>query len=672
MRYKLLILLIIALISLFLVYIKSIGAPYVYDDIPMVEKNLFVAGRPSLPALLSSNYLDSNRLLEGYRPLTLLSLNMVARSLGNSPAAQRSINLLIHFINSILIFLLLIRIFEMTGSSSRRFTLYAAFFGAALFCFHPLASGSINLVWKRSTLLFSAFYLSSMLLYLRGSSRYLIFLLFTLGLLCKESMITLPLSLLILGFVFRSSAPVKKPFKNELVFFLTMFALAGLYFVFRIYILGGLDEAAHQIKLPGRFHYLEHQFIALIRYMNLFFIPNSLNIDHYIELGVLSVEKWVSLILILVFLALALYKLLFTDIKIVGFSIIFFFLALLPSSSIFPLVIYMDEARAYLPMFGLITVISFFLFAMLNLRQGQKLKLYLIIPCVIIASFASLTFSRNLTWQDPLKLWQDSVSKNPRNPRALDALGSALSEKGFHTQAMDKFRKAISLDPEFYPPYEDMGLNYIKMKDYEKGERFLKMGEKILPNNPLSLHNLAFLYGHQEYFKPKLAIRYHKKLLKRWGDNLNSRYRLGLIYLKLEEPEAAKINLNNALYLLNKMPPLDEKTYSAMLFNIHYSLGNIYRSQRDSAKAANHYERALGAKPKDINAMINLAGIYLIKGQTEKSIDLYNDVLKREPTNMKAISNLALAYERKGDHKMAAQIYKRLKDMEKYIGDGGQ
>jgi hypothetical protein len=106
-------------------------------------------------------------------------------------------NLFFHTANSLLLFLILFRI---TGA------IWQCAFVAAMFAFHPLNVESVAWVTQRKNVLSTLFWLLAMWVYINYVAkptvmRYgLIFLFFTLGLMSKPMLVTLPFVLLLLDY----------------------------------------------------------------------------------------------------------------------------------------------------------------------------------------------------------------------------------------------------------------------------------------------------------------------------------------------------------------------------------------------------------------------------------------------------------------------------------------
>ncbi|MDP2724710.1 MAG: hypothetical protein Q8O44_00370, partial [Syntrophales bacterium] len=132
-----------------------------------------------------------------WHPLTWLSLMLDHEMYGGNAGGYHGTNLIWHMLNSILLFF----VFSMmTGA------LWRSAFVAALFALHPLHVESVAWIAERKDVLSTFFWLLTMgayLYYVKRPvvSRYLLILLFfSLGLMAKPMLVTLPCVLLLLDF----------------------------------------------------------------------------------------------------------------------------------------------------------------------------------------------------------------------------------------------------------------------------------------------------------------------------------------------------------------------------------------------------------------------------------------------------------------------------------------
>ena len=134
-----------------------------------------------------------SRMEAHYWPLTYTTFWLEHKLWGLEPAGYHLVNVLLHLLNSLLVWRLLLRL-----------AVPGAWVAAAVFAVHPLHVESVAWIIERKDVLSGLFYLTAVLLWLRFLEqprpwRYaLALLLFAAGLLSKTMVVTLPAALLIL------------------------------------------------------------------------------------------------------------------------------------------------------------------------------------------------------------------------------------------------------------------------------------------------------------------------------------------------------------------------------------------------------------------------------------------------------------------------------------------
>jgi len=159
-------------------------------DIRQVQAGL---GKESI--LWSFSFSDKEKTY--WHPLTWLSHMLDCELYGLNPGMHHLSNLIFHIASSLLLFWT----FKlMTGA------LWRSFFVAALFALHPLNVESVAWISERKNVLSTFFWMLTMMSYVYYCRRPVFFrylltlLLFTLGLLAKPMLVTLPFVLLLLDY----------------------------------------------------------------------------------------------------------------------------------------------------------------------------------------------------------------------------------------------------------------------------------------------------------------------------------------------------------------------------------------------------------------------------------------------------------------------------------------
>jgi hypothetical protein len=189
---------IIAVIALATVaaYLPTLNAGFVnFDDDIYVRDNSHVLGGPTPTAIVWA--FTSIERSGNWHPLTWISYMIDVKVFGCEPRALHAVNVLIHILNSALVYLLLFR------ATSRP---WRSGMVAALFALHPLHVESVAWISERKDVLSTVFWLLAMLSYLRYCRKPSLVAyagvagLMVIGLMCKPMVVTLPLTLLLLDY----------------------------------------------------------------------------------------------------------------------------------------------------------------------------------------------------------------------------------------------------------------------------------------------------------------------------------------------------------------------------------------------------------------------------------------------------------------------------------------
>jgi Tfp pilus assembly protein PilF len=175
-------------------------APIVHNGFVNYDDNQYVFNNPNVKGGITQQsiiWAFTNLNISYWHPLTWLSHMLDCEIYGLRPLGHHITSILIHIINSVLLFLLLSK---MTG------TVWRSGFVAAAFALHPIHVESVAWVAERKDVLSGLFWILSMLAYVHYAERpnvrrYAIVLLtFVMGLMSKPMMVTLPFALLLLDY----------------------------------------------------------------------------------------------------------------------------------------------------------------------------------------------------------------------------------------------------------------------------------------------------------------------------------------------------------------------------------------------------------------------------------------------------------------------------------------
>lgn len=207
----------------------------------------------------------------------------------------------------------------------------------------------------------------------------------------------------------------------------------------------------------------------------------------------------------------------------------------------------------------------------------------------------------------------------------------------------------------------------------EKELSFYKKALKLRPNFHLyqekiiiALSQNSFQEKEKRIFQNQELIKEAKKIVSLNPKNGFYQRALGLAYLRLNQEENSRENLEEAEKAIQKTIELTPTFSSA-----YSDLAKIYfLSKKDYAIIENLFEKALKTKRKsfDANTALNeitstifdVAKFYFDQGEKEKTISLLEKILKYYPEYLIARRNLGVIYYKLGDNEKAKGEFEKV------------
>jgi len=404
---------ILGLALVFLLDYSALGCEFVYDDLGIIVHNPYLHSR-NLFTALSFN---------PFRSLVYFTY-WVQWQLGASSQGFRIFNLLLHFLNGLLLLAFCGRLFEDKP--------LAGIFASLGLWLNPIFLESVNLISGRFDLMMSFFYLLGLICYLSYSRgwkfRVGFYLALILALLSKEIAVSLPLVCLVLSW------REEKILSPKPIFFSILLVLVFIFLRFNWTII--LAKTSEQMPGWGEYFLAQNGLFWFSIFKVL--IPARLNFDYQLKIYFpLALAGLFFNIFFVGFLFFSLKKRkLFYRLILAGF-LIYLPLALIPLADIF------RETRIYL--FALWIMLVFGL--SLSWLGKERLKSILPLLGVIYLCFFSLCWERAQKWRSAESLWRDSVKKSPLKFRPVYNYANALRRKLKLKEAEQVYLWAERLSP---------------------------------------------------------------------------------------------------------------------------------------------------------------------------------------------------------------------------------
>ncbi len=459
--YRYVLLLCIAALTL-ACYMPGLTGHFIFDDGINIRLNPFLK-IDQLDISTLWHAASSGGLNPFARPLSMASFALNYYHSGMVPYAFKAINLAIHLLNGLLVFVLMNALlalhWRIRGTANDHAAAWIGIAVAALWLLHPFNLTAVLYVVQRMTSLAALFSLTGLTLYVYGRRMLLdgrrsgflviavsLYVFTPLAALCKESGGLLPLLILVSeATLLRWSAP-DRGFRRILALMLGLAVvvplLLGLFYVLQNpdLILGGY--AWRDFSLTER---LLTESRVLWFYLHMIVLPNpgemGLNHDDIVIsrnlLSPLTTLPAIIGLLVLAAIAFALRK----KQPLITFGITFFFAAHAMESTIIPLELAFEH-RNYLPMLGILLPLTYFaLDSRLHLPSTRARRVALLLLTFL---FAGLTAARAQQWGDTFLMRALEVERHPRSVRAHTDLANLYDNLPPRTQeeAIALYQKA--------------------------------------------------------------------------------------------------------------------------------------------------------------------------------------------------------------------------------------
>ena len=247
-------------------------------------------------------------------------------------------------------------------------------------------------------------------------------------------------------------------------------------------------------------NYLITQPYVALLYFKTFFWPTGLSADYDLNPFVTTGDArfWIGFAFAVFISAAAIVAAVFKKTRVIGFGLLWFLIALLPTS-LFPLAEVMNDHRTFLPYIGLVIAMAgaaALLVARLD-RQASLTKFAVVCALVLLlCANGYATFQRNKVWKTEETLWHDVVLKSPGNGRGLMNYGNTLMAKGDYEGALDYFHRAQPLTPHSVLLI-NLAIAENATKQGALAEQHFKDALRLAPANPDSyIYYARYLLSH--------------------------------------------------------------------------------------------------------------------------------------------------------------------------------
>jgi hypothetical protein len=478
-------LLLIAVVTL-AVYWPALHNGFIdYDDPDYVTGNVAVLQGLSLKGL---SWAFTAFHAGNWHPLTWLSHMLDIQLFGENPAGHHAISLLLHAANAVLLCALLHRL---TGYLGRSVVV------ALLFALHPLHVESVAWVAERKDVLSTLFWLLTMAAYARYArtpsvKRYVpVAVLFALGLMAKQMLVTLPLVLLLMDYwpLNRLSKSGIKALLLEKVPLLLMSGVASLVTLRSQAAAGALSRADGQSALLSAGNAL----ISYVKYMGKMFWPADLALFYPFEPAAVTAPAVAG--------AAALLAALSCGVLVqkkerpwLVFGWCWYLITLLPVIGFVRIGSQaMADRYTYIPLTGLF-IICVWGGSEIAGRWRNGLRVAGGATAVALAILSVLTVRQIGYWHSSRELYDRALRVVERNWLAHNNLAILLAQQYRYDEAILHFREALRINPTLTDVYRNLGNAYQSTGNYNAALDAFREALRINPDDAEAHFRLGYAW----------------------------------------------------------------------------------------------------------------------------------------------------------------------------------
>jgi len=569
---------------------------FVYDDRAYVQENEYVkAGLKSD----SIKWAFTSSHVGNWHPLTGITHMLDCQLFGLNPAGHHVTNLLIHTANVLLLFWVLK---NMTGA------VWPSAFAAALFAIHPLRVESVAWISERKDVLSGLFWILTMAAYARYVKRanlasyLLVIVSFSMALMSKPMVVTLPFVLLLLDYwplkrfeqFHGASGPVLKDFlKSKLVLEkLPLLVLAAAVSAATFMIQKGAGAFFSLKNLPIGWR-IANALVAYAKYIGKMIWPRNLAVLYQHPLD--SLPLWQVLVAVFVLAgisAIVIYS--YRRRPYLSLGWLWYMGTLVPVIGIVQVGSQAIADRyTYLPSIGINIMVAWG-FSQLSGSWRHKKAALATAAAVVIAVLLVCTRLQVRHWTDRIALYGHTVAVTKDNQMMHNNYGTALFDAGRFEEAAEQYRHAIRIEPKYFEARINLGKTYIGQKRFARAAEYFRHLIKLRPDH-LEANVLLAKILLIDLGDVAAAVKQYRQILQLKPDRIETLNNLAWMLATTDDEKLS--NPADALQLAQKAYELSQSDNPQLLD----TLAAAYAAVGKFAEAVETAEQALSLAKSEKN-----------------------------------------------------------------------
>lgn len=588
-----------------------------------------------------------------------------------------------------------------------------AFLSAALFLLHPVQTQTISYVIQGQMEGLVTFFAMIMILSFYSACRtksivlYILFMImyFTAALgACssKEIAIVIPVLMLLVDWFFIAQGSLQELKRRWFFHLLSFGCILGCYTYFFkpkfFYSIIGLQWTATNnlgnvvtdkpvdVITPSAF--LISEFKVMLHYLWIFVWPFNMSVEYdwVLSASFFAFDCLIPFLVLSALLAFIIFLFIKERDNLIVFAAVWFFVYVLPRSSIVPSSELVADYKTYAASMGWLFLLAASMIACLQiiatkfqhiLCVNRPLLWQVPVASIFIICLGITTAQRNTVWRSGLEFWGNMVKNAPGKARVHNNYGVELSQKlKKYEESIPYFERAIAMDPLYSDPHNNLSVVYAFLGKIDLAITEMERSLKINPGYAEGYNNLAAFYLQKKDFeKAEKYINIAIKIRNSYGKAYLNRAR---IYFEQNKDDLALQDLKTACtqadldnefgYKMYGQFALEHKAWEEALFafnklcqiapqdpDAYVGLGHACAGKSQYEQAIVYFDKAFALDPRNGRYAYLLGEIYVKLKNFTRALSYFERInLLQVP---QVAINVAQCYEGLGNIKKAQQTY---------------
>jgi tetratricopeptide (TPR) repeat protein len=259
-------------------------------------------------------------------------------------------------------------------------------------------------------------------------------------------------------------------------------------------------------------------------------------------------------------------------------------------------------------------------------------------------------YRRHGNSEEAVKLWEKSLTINPKRYDAYRSIGQLALEKGEPDMAIKSWRKLLEINPDMPGVHSDIAHALIDAGEYKQAIVELEEEIKI---SPLSSHT-SFMFA-QSYLQLKEydnARKYYETTIELEPKHTHAYHGLSTLYMRLKQPDQAQKYI--AIFRDLKSKELDahmsrKPDVIADLTSLRQGITKtyleaekIYRTKGNAKRVEELLIRASQLEPTNTICIERLASLYRMTNRIPDALSQFEKIRMMQPENPFCYLNIGI------------------------------